>query len=92
MSDLTLPTGPSLKSIIESIDNRGDFKVFMQNYSYAHGGQIRGPRREGPQDEGFVRRWRFLGVFSKRPNLSIILASTIAQSCRTFPACINERC
>ena len=26
----------------------------MQNYAYAHGGQIRGPRREGPQDEGFV--------------------------------------
>jgi len=26
----------------------------MQNYAYAHGGQMRGPRREGPQDEGFV--------------------------------------
>lgn len=46
--------GPGLKGVIESIDNRGDFKVFMQNYAYAHGGQMRGPRREGPQDEGFV--------------------------------------
>jgi Rho GTPase-activating protein RGD1 len=53
--DLTPRSGPSLKSIIESIDNRGDFKVYMQNYAYAHGGQVRGPRREGPQDEGFVR-------------------------------------
>lgn len=46
--------GPGLKTVIESIDNRGDFKVFMQNYAYAHGGQVRGPRREGPPDEGFV--------------------------------------
>lgn len=27
----------------------------MQNYAYAHGGAPRGPRREGPAEEGFVR-------------------------------------
>ncbi|KAF9266777.1 RhoGAP-domain-containing protein [Marasmius fiardii PR-910] len=44
-----------LKTAIEMIDNRGDFRVFMQNYAYAHGGTVpRGPRREGPSDEGFL--------------------------------------
>lgn len=47
--------GQGLKATIESIDNRADFRVYMQNYAYAHGGQAyRGPRREGPMDEGFV--------------------------------------
>ncbi|KIK60508.1 hypothetical protein GYMLUDRAFT_167927 [Collybiopsis luxurians FD-317 M1] len=44
-----------LKNAIESIDNRGDFRIYMQNYAYAHGGSPnRGPRREGPSDEGFL--------------------------------------
>ncbi|KAI0709675.1 GTPase activating protein [Cerioporus squamosus] len=44
-----------LKATMESIDNRSDFKVWMQSYVYAHGGQNpRGPRRNGPQDEGFL--------------------------------------
>ncbi|KAK1222134.1 Rho GTPase-activating protein [Marasmius sp. AFHP31] len=48
-------TNLGLKTAIEMIDNRGDFKVFMQNYAYAHGGTVpRGPRREGPADEGFL--------------------------------------
>jgi len=47
--------GPGLKATIESIDNRSDFKVYMQNYAFAHGGQAyRGPRREGPAEEGFL--------------------------------------
>jgi hypothetical protein len=47
--------GTGLKAAIESIDNRHDFKVYMQNYVYARGGVVsRGPRREGPSDEGFV--------------------------------------
>lgn len=38
------------------IDNRGDFKTYMQNYAYARGASTpRGPRRDGPSDEGFVR-------------------------------------
>ncbi|KAI0272746.1 GTPase activating protein [Gloeopeniophorella convolvens] len=46
--------GPGLKPTIESIDNRSDFKVYMQNYAYAHGGVARGPRRTGPEHEGFL--------------------------------------
>jgi len=44
-----------LKAAIEMIDNRGDFRTYMQNYAYAHGGSSnRGPRRDGPSDEGFL--------------------------------------
>lgn len=47
--------GLGLKATIELIDNRGDFKTYMQNYAFARGGVVpRGPRRDGPQDEGFV--------------------------------------
>jgi hypothetical protein len=44
--------GPGLKAIFETIDNRTDFKSYMQNYAVAR--QHRGPRREGPYEEGFV--------------------------------------
>ncbi|GFZ47231.1 hypothetical protein JCM24511_04974 [Saitozyma sp. JCM 24511] len=44
---------PGLKSIFEAIDNRTDFKSYMQNYAVARG-TPRGPRREGPYEEGFV--------------------------------------
>lgn len=47
--------GIGLKALVESIDNRADFKTYMQNYAYARGGAPRGPRREGPAEEGFVR-------------------------------------
>ena len=44
-----------LKAVLEQIDNRTDFKIFMQNYAYARGTTApRGPRRDGPPDEGFV--------------------------------------
>ncbi|KAG6827153.1 hypothetical protein H0H92_013004 [Tricholoma furcatifolium] len=47
--------GLGLKATIENIDNRGDFRTYMQNYAYARGGSVRaGPRREGPSDEGFL--------------------------------------
>lgn len=45
--------GPGLKGIFEGIDNRTDFKSYMQNYAVARG-TPKGPRREGPYDEGFV--------------------------------------
>jgi hypothetical protein len=49
------PLGLGLKASIETIDNRGDFKIYMQNYAYARGPVVhKGPRREGPLDEGFV--------------------------------------
>ncbi|KAJ3529060.1 hypothetical protein NM688_g7906 [Phlebia brevispora] len=44
-----------LKNIIESIDNRADFKAYMHSYAFAHGGINRGPRRNGPPEDGFVR-------------------------------------
>ncbi|KAJ3827235.1 Rho GTPase activation protein [Lentinula raphanica] len=44
-----------LKHTMEAIDNRGDFRTYMQNYAYAHSvSPNRGPRREGPSDEGFL--------------------------------------
>ncbi|KAI6124881.1 hypothetical protein EDD16DRAFT_1473803 [Pisolithus croceorrhizus] len=43
-----------LKALYEAIDNRADFKTYMQNYAYAHGGVAKGPRREGPAEEGFL--------------------------------------
>ncbi|KAG6835147.1 hypothetical protein H0H93_004421 [Arthromyces matolae] len=46
--------GSGLKASIESIDNRGDFRTYMQNYAYARGGSTRGPRRDGPVEEGFL--------------------------------------
>jgi hypothetical protein len=47
--------GLGLKATIETIDNRGDFKTYMQNYAFARGSApSRGLRREGPSDEGFV--------------------------------------
>ncbi|KAK4689393.1 Rho GTPase-activating protein RGD1, partial [Tremellales sp. Uapishka_1] len=45
--------GPGLKAIFEGIDNRTDFKSYMQNYAVARG-TPRGPRREGPYEEGFL--------------------------------------
>ncbi|KAI0741304.1 GTPase activating protein [Daedaleopsis nitida] len=44
-----------LKATMESIDNRTDFKTWMQAYVYAHGGSNpRAPRRNGPAEEGFL--------------------------------------
>ncbi|KZT07421.1 RhoGAP-domain-containing protein [Laetiporus sulphureus 93-53] len=46
---------PGLKGALDSIDNRTDFKTYMQNYAFAHGGSnAKGPRRDGPRDEGFL--------------------------------------
>ncbi|CAG8587370.1 974_t:CDS:2, partial [Acaulospora colombiana] len=42
--------GPGLKSIMESIDNRTDFKAYVQNYRVVHQGMYRGPRREAYND------------------------------------------
>ena len=40
--------------MFETIDNRADFKIYMQNYAYAHGGASGGRGREEPAEEGFV--------------------------------------
>ncbi|TKY88907.1 hypothetical protein EX895_002148 [Sporisorium graminicola] len=54
------PVGPDvapssgLKGAVETIDNRADFKQYMSNYQVAHGRDYKGPRREGPYEEGFL--------------------------------------
>jgi hypothetical protein len=48
-----------LKAIFEAIDNRTDFKSYMQNYAVARG-SLKGPRRDGPYDEGFVSAYKRL--------------------------------
>jgi hypothetical protein len=53
-SALAPPGGGGLKPAVEAIDSRADFRLYMQNYAYAHGGAARGPRREGPADAGFL--------------------------------------
>ncbi|KAK0553737.1 Rho GTPase-activating protein [Tilletia horrida] len=57
VTDASNPNAPQrgLKHAIETIDNRNDFKQFMQNYIVVHGNAYRGPRREGPAEEGFVQ-------------------------------------
>lgn len=54
-----------LKAIVETIDNRNDFKTFMQNFTVARGSQ-RGPSRNVPYDDGSVRNaltWSLLYAF-----------------------------
>ncbi|KAG8832673.1 hypothetical protein FRC17_000892 [Serendipita sp. 399] len=46
--------GPGLKAIMESIDNRADFKTYVQNYRIAHPTMPRGPRRDGPAEQGYL--------------------------------------
>ncbi len=66
-----------LKATMESIDNRSDFKVWMQSYIYAHGGQnARGPRRNGPQDEGFVRLHAFASQRILLTNADVLACSS----------------
>ncbi|KAJ7224270.1 Rho GTPase activation protein [Mycena pura] len=47
--------GSGLKATLEMIDNRGDFKTYMQNYAFVRGPATpRVPRRDGPAEEGFL--------------------------------------
>ena len=50
-----------LRALFEGIDNRADFKSFMQNYAVAHVASTSGAsnstrvlKRFGPTDEGYV--------------------------------------
>lgn len=44
-----------LRASLKTIDNRSDFKTYMQHYAFAHGGaNYTGPRRRGPESEGFL--------------------------------------
>jgi len=46
--------GPGLKAIMESIDNRADFKDYVQAYRVANHGIGRGPNREDPIEPTYV--------------------------------------
>jgi hypothetical protein len=49
-------SGPGLKGVIDTIDIQQDFKTFMSQYalSWQMSGQ-RGPKRDGPTEDGYVR-------------------------------------
>ncbi|TXT09112.1 hypothetical protein VHUM_02586 [Vanrija humicola] len=53
LAPATSPDDVGLKTIFEGIDNRTDFKTFMQNYAVARNAP-KGPRREGLYEEGYV--------------------------------------
>ncbi|BGP41630.1 Rho GTPase-activating protein [Rhodotorula kratochvilovae] len=57
VSPVSPEDGPGIKSVVDVIDIREDFKTFMQQFAlnWQMSGQ-RGPRREGPADEGFPSR------------------------------------
>ncbi|GAA5833122.1 hypothetical protein JCM11251_006522 [Rhodosporidiobolus azoricus] len=57
ISPVSVEDGPGVKTVVDAIDVREDFKVFMQQFAlnWQMSGQ-RGPRREGPADEGFPNR------------------------------------
>ncbi|KZT66142.1 RhoGAP-domain-containing protein [Daedalea quercina L-15889] len=64
-------TLPGLKATLESIDSRSDFKTYMQNYAFAHGGaNNKGPRRNGPQEEGFLPPIAALSPHAGSPSTS----------------------
>lgn len=71
-----------LKSAVESIDNRIDFKTFMQNYTVAHGRDYRGPRREGPYEEGFVPS---MPAIAKAPVATSTSGNNVASARPTKP-------
>lgn len=68
-ADASYLAGPGLKSVVDVIDVREDFKAFMQHFtlSWQMSGQ-RGPRREGPADEGFVRSLPLPAPFETKLN------------------------
>ncbi len=48
---LCIAIDPGLKSVFESIDNRNDFKTYMQNFAVLRGGAR---NRRDTFEEGFV--------------------------------------
>ncbi|GAA5878041.1 hypothetical protein JCM8547_005603 [Rhodosporidiobolus lusitaniae] len=76
ISPVSVEDGPGIKSVVDVIDVREDFKTFMQQFTlnWQMSGQ-RGPRREGPADEGFPNR----------PALSPRASHTNLASLSSFP-------
>ncbi|GAA5877508.1 hypothetical protein JCM1840_003876 [Sporobolomyces johnsonii] len=57
ISPVSIEDGPGVKAVVDAIDVREDFKTYMQQYSlnWQMSGQ-RGPRRDGPPEDGFLTR------------------------------------
>ncbi|WVO22533.1 uncharacterized protein IAS62_003863 [Cryptococcus decagattii] len=67
--------GLGLKAVFENIDNRSDFKSYMQNYAVAKS-TPRGPRREGPYDQGYQKA---LAPHVQRSNDALAASATSPQ-------------
>lgn len=96
-----------LKGAVETIDNRADFKQYMTNYQVAHGRDYKGPRREGPYEEGFLNTPatakstsasgvggaanNCASVVSERPIFGVDLAEQMARDNVEIPP-ILEKC
>ncbi|SPO31065.1 related to GTPase-activating protein beta-chimerin [Ustilago trichophora] len=91
-----------LKGAVETIDNRADFKQYMTNYQVAHGRDYKGPRREGPYEEGFLNTpgtskanaaaaTARTSVVSERPIFGVDLAEQMARDNVEVPP-ILEKC
>ncbi|GAA5918455.1 hypothetical protein JCM6882_005138 [Rhodosporidiobolus microsporus] len=80
ISPVSVEDGPGIKSVVDAIDVREDFKVFMQQFAlnWQMSGQ-RGPRREGPADEGFPNR-PTLSPRASHNNLASLSAYTLPSS------------
>ncbi|GAA6053119.1 hypothetical protein JCM3770_002862 [Rhodotorula araucariae] len=77
VSPVSPEDGPGIKAVVDVIDLREDFRTFMQQFAlnWQMSGQ-RGPRREGPADEGFP----------SRPSLSPHPSANNLQSFASVPA------
>lgn len=73
---------PGLKTLVEAIDNREDFKSYMTSYtvSWNMSGN-RGPRREGPSEDVFVS----LDYCSSQRVLILICTDSSDEHCQTTP-------
>ncbi|GAA5985878.1 hypothetical protein JCM11641_005330 [Rhodosporidiobolus odoratus] len=83
ISPVSVEDGPGIKSVVDVIDVREDFKLFMQQFvlNWQVSGQ-RGPRRDGPADEGFPSR----PSLSPRASHSNLAAISSAYSPANTPA------
>ncbi|GJN90452.1 hypothetical protein Rhopal_003463-T1 [Rhodotorula paludigena] len=84
ISPVSAEDGPGIKNVVDAIDVREDFKTFMQQFAlnWQMSGQ-RGPRREGPADEGYPSSHN-LASFSSASQLA-------APTNRTFGVDLGEQ-
>ncbi|EJU03697.1 RhoGAP-domain-containing protein [Dacryopinax primogenitus] len=79
--------GAGIKDIMENIDSRGDFKVYMQNYAIANS-TPRGPRREGPPEEQYIS---FTPTHATKPSSDKLTMSPEKISATTFGVDLGEQ-